>query len=821
MNVLQCPDCRTALRVFGPSCPACALPLTGTTAYALWQVDLELTHLGERRRQLLGHRESLLAELRSQRGRPVPGHAVSGAPVPPRDLSPRSVQNLLLILGGTLVGIAATVFTVVSWGRLGIGGRAMILLGLTALASVAPWPLARRGLRATAEAAAGIGLVLVGLECFSAYDLDLFGLGRTAPLWYAAGVTAVIAAVWAGYGRLAPLRLPIPTSVVMSQLPLPLAVSAVGSTSAPMAAALITTAGLDVALRVTVRTRPVRSVADVCAGLTGGIGLVLALTSSLLAGSSVAGWRAAALLVLATGVGLAYAWRLPARPGMVIAGVAAVALTGAMAAPFVPLLPAWWLMTVYGAAGACVFAIAQVALPTRLRQGPAVAGTATVGATVLAVLPSMTAALLEPVGTAVAQIWHGPPHKLRDVLGTDVAEGALRVAPLVLAIAGVVGWAAVRRLSPERTARGASWATGIGIAMSAVAAVPAAIDLAYLRAIVVLFAAAAVLIAVAALLRDATLAAVMGLGGLFAAAVATGWSLADRQTTLAALAAAVVMSIAASAAGRTGSVRAGAASVAVVAAAGLGWAGPSAIGYPVRLAGFGVVAVAAVAAGAAALLRRHDVARAIEPAGWAIATAGVAMTASDVSLLSTSLALTGLIALGVSLRPDRRALVWAGAALVQLALWIRLGIAGVATPEAYTLPISVVALGFGLLRHRRSPTVPSWTAYGPGLTAALVPSLPAVWAEPGWIRPLLLGAGCVALAVAGAWARLQAPLLLGGAVLVLDALHELAPVIQLVGALPRWVPIAVIGLALLFLGATYERRLRDLHRLRDTLAMMH
>ncbi|MCW2938515.1 MAG: hypothetical protein JWN00_1500 [Actinomycetia bacterium] len=88
------------------------------------------------------------------------------------------------------------------------------------------------------------------------------------------------------------------------------------------------------------------------------------------------------------------------------------------------------------------------------------------------------------------------------------------------------------------------------------------------------------------------------------------------------------------------------------------------------------------------------------------------------------------------------------------------------------------------------------------------------------MRPLLLGVGCVAVVVAGARARLQAPLLIGGAVLVLDAVHELGPVAQFVGDLPRWVPIAVIGLALLVLGANYERYRRDLRRLRDTLTAM-
>ena len=38
--------------------------------------------------------------------------------------------------------------------------------------------------------------------------------------------------------------------------------------------------------------------------------------------------------------------------------------------------------------------------------------------------------------------------------------------------------------------------------------------------------------------------------------------------------------------------------------------------------------------------------------------------------------------------------------------------------------------------------------------------------------------------------------------------------------LVRWVPIAVLGLVLLAVGATYEARLRDLGRLRTALGRM-
>ncbi|MET7443009.1 hypothetical protein ABZS63_39110, partial [Streptomyces sp. NPDC005568] len=152
---------------------------------------------------------------------------------------------------------------------------------------------------------------------------------------------------------------------------------------------------------------------------------------------------------------------------------------------------------------------------------------------------------------------------------------------------------------------------------------------------------------------------------------------------------------------------------------------------------------------------------------------------------------------------------------VRLASW------DVGSPEAYTVPVTVPALILGAVRRRKDAGVSSWTAYGAGLSATLVPSLAAAWADAHWLRPLLLGAAALALTLLGARHRLRAPLVLGGAVLVLDALHELAPYIaQVADALPRWVLPALAGLVLLALGATYERRIRDARRVREVLGRM-
>jgi hypothetical protein len=148
------------------------------------------------------------------------------------------------------------------------------------------------------------------------------------------------------------------------------------------------------------------------------------------------------------------------------------------------------------------------------------------------------------------------------------------------------------------------------------------------------------------------------------------------------------------------------------------------------------------------------------------------------------------------------------------ATWAWLAAAGVTVPEAYTLPAAAVALGAGGRAHRRRPRPGSWAALGPGLTIALLPSLGVALDRGGAARPLLLTAAALLAVLAGARARLQAPLVLGGLTLLLLGLDAVAPV---AAQLPRWVTIGTAGLLLLWLGATAERRLDRLRRLRRQL----
>jgi len=125
-------------------------------------------------------------------------------------------------------------------------------------------------------------------------------------------------------------------------------------------------------------------------------------------------------------------------------------------------------------------------------------------------------------------------------------------------------------------------------------------------------------------------------------------------------------------------------------------------------------------------------------------------------------------------------------------------------------------------RTRRDPELGSWQTLGPGLALGLLPSLIGVWVGAGWIRPVLLGLVAVGVALAGARAARQAPLVIGIVVLVLDAGRALTPAfLILIHAVPGWIPIGALGAVLLWAGATYEARLRNLRAIRRRMAAMN
>jgi hypothetical protein len=807
-------------------------------------LDSELRQLDVRRSQLLARRAWLVGVLQSMAApaprtaatsasRPAPAPTLGATPPRPPEATAPGVQNLLLLLGGTLLTIAAVAFTLVSWGHLGIAGRALVLGAVTLAALSAPVWLLRRGLRSTAESVAGLGLALTVLDTYALYEVALPEMGGVG---YAAVASAALAALWAGYGlalgalhppagrpkaadpdRRLPLRLPLPTAVATAQLPLLLWAVAAGAGAHMITAALLATAALDSAVALRAPVRSVRLVAAVGAYGMGGWGTLAAGWLSLEATGPSAAARAAALLLLAAAITLAAAWRAPSpdtATGLALAG-GLVAVAGLGGIPR-PALPGAWAVPVYLVCAITLLAVARTRLPEAMRRGLVSASGIVQGLAVVSTLPVVALTLLGPVGR-VEHVWSGTPATARDAVIMDGFPwpSGTSTAPLVLVLVAGVLAAAVR--VPEWRPQALTGA--LTLIWAAALVLPAALELPYGAALLMQGTVILAALAFACSTRGpaATRSAAL-LSALVTSVSLAFLSLASEAATLTVLTALTASFAAAALRAHLGAfvlpaALAHATALACAVGASAGWQ-PQQIALLVLVVPAGAALLAARLGGSSAVVP-------VEAAGAAAALLAVGLAVTTPPLLALVLALCGVIAAGTAVREDRRPVGYAATALFVLATWVRLASWEVGSPEAYTLPVAAPALVVGLLRHRKDTQVSSWTAYGPGLSVTLVPSLVAAWGDAHWPRPLLLGAAALLITLVGARHRLQAPLVLGGTVLALDALHELAPyLVQVVDAIPRWAPPALAGLVLLALGATYEQRIRDARRVREVLGRM-
>ncbi|MFH0516970.1 SCO7613 C-terminal domain-containing membrane protein [Streptomyces sp. M41] len=798
-------------------------------------LDAELHQLDARRAQLLRRRAWLVTALQAA-AVPAPAPAPAGTPRP--EASAPRVQNVLLVLGGVLLTIAAVAFTLVSWGHMGIAGRAVVLGGVTVAVLAAPVPLLGRGLRSTAESVAGLGLALTVLDAYALYEVALADMDATG---YAAAASAVLAALWTAYGllpRTRELRLPLPTALVSAQLPLMLWAVASDLGLFTVTAAVLVTAAVDAGVALGVSAGHVRITAVIGAYVLGAWGVWVAGWLSWTASGPSAAARAAALLLFAAGIALTAAWQEAAGKqahGLAITtGLLTVAALGGAARS---VLPDGWTVPVHLAFGVALSAAVRAdRLPESVRRGFARASTAVQGLAVLWTLPLVAVTLLGPVAWA-EQVWSGAPADARRAVTVGLPwPSDAGAVPVVLAVVAVVLLLAVR----DEARRPRALTGALVLAWSAALVLPAVLEFPYAAGLVALGLIAACTLAAAVWTRPserpatdpATQPAAAPVLDLLspgpaatALAVVTSLSLAflslpSEPATLAVLTALTALFAVASWNPRLTPVTA---PTALAYATGLACATGAAAGWQPQYTALLVLVMPVVAAVLAARLGTSPATVPVEIAGAVAALLAVALAAvtGNLRMLALILALCGVITAGTAIRPDRRPVALVSAGLFVLAAWVRLAAWDVGTPEAYTLPVTVPALLLGALHRRRDPRVPSWTAYGPGLAATLLPSLVTAWADPHWTRPLLLGLAALAVTLLGARHHLQAPLLLGGTVLALDALHELAPfLVQVTDALPRWVPPALAGLLLLALGATYERRLRDVRRVRDVLTKM-
>ncbi|MGE5827044.1 MAG: SCO7613 C-terminal domain-containing membrane protein [Micromonosporaceae bacterium] len=480
-------------------------------------------------------------------------------------------------------------------------------------------------------------------------------------------------------------------------------------------------------------------------------------------------------------------------------------------------------VAVYAAVALLMLAAALLLTPRRHPAAAALTGAAAFAPAVvlgLDALPSVAAVLLAPYAWLGA-VWSGTPvgvglapHNPGDpALGDATALAILAVAAAVAAYA----WSRTPRASISAAALVGPVALVVGVAaLSAPWPIVAALSLG---------AGLALCLAAAIRLTDRTLAGALTAPAFALAGAGLAGMLPTRPATLTALAVTLAASAAVGAAGRTPAVRT------------LGWLASVATGLTtaaaaslaaemsLRMTAFAVLGAAALAlAGSIGLTStRPGEARALAGGAHAGAVVALLFTFGSVRHVAAVCTLWGLAVGMRALWPTTSTLArgvyaTAAAACELVAWWLLLADRQVALVEAYSLPLAAVALLGGFVARRARTGLRSWVAYGPALFAAFLPSLASILATEGDpLRRLLLGVSALAIVLGGAVRRLQAPVVVGAAVLVLVAGHELVLFWDYV---PRWIPLALGGLVLVGVAMTYERRRRDMVRLRGAVSRM-
>jgi hypothetical protein len=846
-----CPGCNAAVSAGARgSCPTCGLDLTGREAAELRQlaghlseIDGELWAIGERRQQVavqLSNRRWVAtggangplawgagtwgaggtSGTASDSGQPPPA---ARPPLPPRPrppLAPRPpsaewsvdrVRSLLLWVGAALLTASALTFTTVAWARLGNGGRAVLLAGVTALCVTGALALRRR-LPATAEAFTALSIALALID-WQALRRAGATAGMSATAAWAVGSLAVSTFAFA-LGTVVGKRTSRAAVALLVPLGLELAVSTVAG--APWSVALgfaLVAAAAALAWRFLHDDddRPARvalSVHVVSAWTIAGITVLVATTE---AHTLAQAFVPAAVMLTLTLAPLAL-MRRDTAPGRfdLLATLVCAATSGAFvvaaSTSFGPQGVLAWATIVAAAAVALA-----PSLPHRWTKAACVAGIAFGFSGLAFGTVAALSAIFGPLAW-LGNAWHGSlavpartvfagPHSSATWHAGGPAVVAL-IASMAAVASAAVSTRRRRALISETGALGG--VATIAMLIACVTPVIAGASVGVVCATAAL-ALSALLVGMAVLDRTRPqLAAVLLPIAIVPAVATTGWAALTATASVTVLALGFVVALFATAVARSDGMRIALGAACGATAIALAGFATAAAGSSPATAGFAAAATAAIVILAGVHGRKGaPEGAALEVTGATALLVGAAIASQQTPWFAGTLTLV-VPAFGLAaLRRDRRVLysVAAGAAALA-ATWAWLAAANVTIVEAYTAPAAAVALGAGLLAWRRGPAR-SWLALGPAIVLGLGPTLLVGIAQDDAARTIIAAVAAFAIVVLGAWKRLQAPLVLGSAALLTLAIATFGPD---VARLPRWLPPAVIGLLLMWIGATFETR---------------
>jgi hypothetical protein len=141
--------------------------------------------------------------------------------------------------------------------------------------------------------------------------------------------------------------------------------------------------------------------------------------------------------------------------------------------------------------------------------------------------------------------------------------------------------------------------------------------------------------------------------------------------------------------------------------------------------------------------------------------------------------------------------------------------------ELATAPLALALMASGVMVLLRDRAARSWPNLGPGILVLLAPLLLADFGGTDLWRVIALGVLAVAVVVGAVLFRLQAPLVVGGVVLITHALAQSWSWVQgLYSAVPWWIWLGVGGVVLIAVAARYEHRVRNLRSFVGSIAAL-
>ena len=170
--------------------------------------------------------------------------------------------------------------------------------------------------------------------------------------------------------------------------------------------------------------------------------------------------------------------------------------------------------------------------------------------------------------------------------------------------------------------------------------------------------------------------------------------------------------------------------------------------------------------------------------------------------LAAVLVTLGVVTLAYAASPGRLPVAYLGSLTVSAGLWVLQWEADVTTVEAFTAPLVVLLAGIGRVQWSRDHRLPTFLTAGPALSAALVPSTMLAVAEGSAVRLAVVTAAAVVVLGTGLLRSWQAPVTVGGVVLVVVAITQGGPLASYV---PGWAVMGASGAALLAAGVAWER----------------